>query len=140
MSSITKRYTEQHQELLEIADQIKESLDIEALAKNAQEIRSLVSQLLGKLTVHLSMEDKVLYPRLLEHGDAKVRKTARRVQAEISDVADAMEGYRARWTSALAVQEDPRAFVEETSTLLRVLSERIRREDDELFPCLQKLD
>ncbi len=39
--------------------------NVDALSNDASEVRSLLSKLLGKLNVHLSMEDKTLYPKLL---------------------------------------------------------------------------
>lgn len=139
MSAITKRYVEQHQDLLEVAGRLQGMLDAAALADEAQPVRSVLSELLGKLSVHLAMEDEVLYPRLLEHEDKKVRDIATRVQAEMGGIAKAVGQYRETWPSARAIQQKPEDFVEQTTGILSALAARIQLEDEQLFPCLQKL-
>jgi len=74
--SKTKTFRDQHEELIKIATQISSRLNADALSKDANEVRSLLSKLLGKLNVHLAMEDRNLYPNLLKHPNEKVRSMA----------------------------------------------------------------
>ncbi|MCP4297723.1 MAG: hypothetical protein GY786_19155, partial [Proteobacteria bacterium] len=74
----TKRFRDQHNDLLLIASEISLHLKAEYLSRDASETRLLVSKLLGKLSIHLAMEDKALYPQMLEHSDDRVRSMARK--------------------------------------------------------------
>ncbi|NIT62188.1 MAG: hemerythrin domain-containing protein, partial [Aliifodinibius sp.] len=70
--SKTQRYREQHDELLEIATEISAYLQESKVVAEAVTIRSLLSKLLAKLKIHLAMEDKNLYPSLMQSEDQKV--------------------------------------------------------------------
>ncbi len=59
----TQRYRAQHAELFALVTRITPLLDDANLGKKAAEIRSLISSLAGKLSIHLAMEGKRLYPK-----------------------------------------------------------------------------
>ncbi|NIQ08672.1 MAG: hypothetical protein GWO08_01590, partial [Gammaproteobacteria bacterium] len=61
----TQQFRQQHDDLLTIATKMAESFDVDSLSRDAKEMRALLSELAGKLKVHLAMEDKHLYPKLL---------------------------------------------------------------------------
>ena len=80
-------FRKQHSDLLALAAQLSDSLDPGKLARDATPARMLLSTLAGKLKVHLAMEDKSLYPRLMEDSDPKVAATTRRFADEMGGIA-----------------------------------------------------
>ncbi len=60
----TQKFRDQHDDLLEQAGELKNLLNEEELSKNATVARDVLSGLLGKLKIHLAVEDKALYPQL----------------------------------------------------------------------------
>lgn len=135
---LIKKYCEQHKALLEVAETIIERLDADRLATDAEEVSLDLSRLLGLLTLHLAMEDNVLYPQLLKKDDPVVFETARRFMDEMGGISGEAKSFVEKWPSAAAIQTASEEFVTDASQLLMVLSERIDREDRELFPLLEQ--
>jgi hemerythrin-like domain-containing protein len=128
-------YRKQHAELVEIVRSIEPLLDPAKLADAAAEARNLVSKPLGKLSIHLAMEDQSLYPRLIQHADASVRETAKKFATEMGGVKPSVESFGRKWTEA-ELRANPTAFCDETRKLFILLADRIKRENTQLYPLL----
>ncbi len=137
--SKTKSFRDQHNDLLKIASEISAHLNVDELSNDASEVRSLLSKLLGKLSVHLSMEDKVLYPKLLGHSDERVKSMAKIFIDEMGSFGEAVKAYKKKWLSALQIQKDPSDFIEQTKGIFDALVKRIERENNELYKVVDEL-
>lgn len=137
----TENFRKQHQEMLQIAGEIAALLKAELLVNdaNANQARKLLSALAGKLTVHLSMEDKALYPRLLQHKDDQIKKLAKEYMTEMGGLGDTFQEYNKRWSNAPTIQNRAAEFVNETGSVLQALAKRIEREDNELYEFFDKI-
>lgn len=137
--SKTKNYRDQHDDLLKIASEISAHLNVDKLSNNASDVRSLLSKLFGKLSVHLSMEDKALYPRLLDHSDDRVKSMAKSFMDEMGGIGKAVEAYKGKWPSALHIQKDPGGFIEQTKGIFAALAKRIDNENNVLYKAVDEL-
>ncbi len=133
----TQQFRQQHDDLLTIATKMAESFDVDSLSRDAKEMRALLSELAGKLKVHLAMEDKHLYPKLLAHEDIAVRTTAQKFIDEMGGIAQVFTTYLDRWPHAKAIQGNAAGFIEETKGLFNALGNRINRENNNLYPLLE---
>lgn len=129
----TDRFRQQHNELLSLATELQGLLNETALAKDATAARTALSKLMGKLTMHLSTEDKVLYPELEASKDPAVSTMARRFSTEMKSTATAVGAYNARWGTPSVIKENPQTFIKETKGIVSVLADRIKRENQELY-------
>lgn len=129
----TQRYREQHDELLEIATEISGYLQESRILSEAAKVRSLLSRLLAKLKIHLAMEDKNLYPRLLESNDQNVVRMAKSFLDEMGGIGAAVNEYQQKWASAMQIQNSPREFIEHTKSIFNALKGRIDKENNELY-------
>jgi hypothetical protein len=129
----TQKFRTQHGEILKVAKSIAQLLDADSLRKDATEVRHLLSVLHGKLSVHLVMEDKSLYPRLLRHHDGEIRSLTQRYIDEMGSLAGAFKAYVGRWPTPSAIQADPEAFIAETSAVFDALGKRVQQENGELY-------
>ena len=136
MSGIAS-YRAQHQRLLAMVKQLEDEL--ERKATRGAELRKRVSTLVGKLSLHLAAEDEVLYPKLLEHSEERVRTLAQKYLDETGGLADDFRAYADRWPSPASIDANPIAFASQTRRILATLKKRISREDDRLFPLIEKL-
>jgi hypothetical protein len=84
---------------------------------------------------HLRNEDAILYPRLLQSGNAQVRSIAGRLLSESGELAERFDAYVARWTGA-RIAADWAGFRFATTELLGMLDRRIAAEEYELYPLL----
>jgi len=109
------------------------TLDPKRLATDSSAARQQLSRVAGKLKMHLELEDKCLYPELFKHSDAKVRDLAKQYQREMGNIFPVFEAYLGKWSSAQLIQGKPDAFIRETKEIVKVLDDRIRRENTELY-------
>lgn len=73
---LTDTYRKQHGELLELAGKISSKLSKEDVVAHSGEIISILSQFASKLNMHLTMEDKALYPKLMASSNSQTSATA----------------------------------------------------------------
>ena len=132
------RFRQQHKELLEMAKKIDELLVPEQLANDATEVRSCLADLVGKLKMHLAAEDHSLYPSLLKQENEEIRVIARQFIEEIGNIGTVLAGYLEKWPSQLPIQDNPMDFIKETRCIFSALADRIEKEDNKLFPLLDK--
>ncbi len=129
----TDNYRVQHSEMLEVATLISKKLDAQRLSQDAAEVRTLLSKLLGKLKMHLAAEDKALYPQLLSSGNIAAKQLAQRFIDEMGGIGEVVNKYSKKWPSPIAIQKDANTFVAETKALFGALSNRIDKENNELY-------
>lgn len=131
--SKTKHYRMHHGELRALVARIEAQLDLERIIADAAPVASVIRELFGKFGIHLAIEDAALYPKMISHGDARLRSVAQLFQAEMGGLNTAFNEYRRRWHGPTAIAKDPWAFLSETAEILRALTRRMSREDEELY-------
>jgi hypothetical protein len=134
----TDSYRQQHRELSEIQRQIEALLVPAKLGQDAAAARSLLSSFLGKLNVHLAMEDRSLYPLLQAGTDRDLRTMAQRFADEMAGLKPQVVEFGRRWTAA-AIVGDPAQFCEQARSLFVALAGRISREDKELYALADRI-
>lgn len=131
--SRTEKFRLQHNELLALATELQGMLNEDALSKDALPARSCLAKLMGKLSLHLSSEDKVLYPELEAHKDPTVAAIAHRFASEMKNTTAQVVAYNSRWPTPTAIKANPQSFVKETKEVIKILADRIKRENQELY-------
>lgn len=130
----TDKFRTQHNDILEVAGQITAELNSTG---DAAALRSLLSNLAGKLNFHLAMEDKALYPRLLDRHDSQVSALATKFMDEMGGLGQAFTAYNSKW-QASAIRSEPAQFTKETQQVFAALTQRIVRENRELYPLADR--
>lgn len=131
----TENFRRQHDEARALVRHIQElSLNAEA---RGTEIRVELAKLRGILKVHLTMEDRSLYPTLLQHKDPKIAALARRFSDEIGGVTSAFLDFTKSWAEPGTIEKLPEKFRGELNAVIKVLALRMDREDKELYPLLE---
>jgi hypothetical protein len=126
----TDKFKGQHDEILAIAGEITDKLKRKP---DPAAIRKLLSNLAGKVNFHLAMEDKALYPRLMEHKDASAKALATKFMKDMGGLAQVFTDYNNKWQVS-AIKSDPDGFSTETRKVFGALAHRISRENAELYP------
>jgi len=138
---ITPGLQRQHQEILQICDNVLNTLPLlkskTNVAETKKKIHSLMNSLFGKLLVHVSMEDKVLYPEALNAKDDSLLCTkALEMMREMAHLKDRAVVYRE--SLILKEENDIDKFISETTILVEALQKNINREEKELYPLFFK--
>ena len=95
--------------------------------------RELNATLIG----HLKAEDWILYPTLLASDDPETAATAQRFLDEMGGVAAAFLAYADKW-SASAIESDWAGYCCESAGIIEALTQRILRENCELYPLAER--
>jgi len=135
----TDRYRQQHNELLQIATNISNELNASKLSTNASDVRRQLSTLLGKLSIHLAMEDKSFYPQLLKSTDNQTKEMANRFMKEMGGISAAVTQYSEKWKTPQTIQNDANTFIRETKSLFNALAARIKKENDQLYNLVDSI-
>ncbi len=134
----TDNFRRQHTDLVEVVNKMTDMLTPASLRDNAAAMRSLLSELSGKLKVHLTMEDEVLYPALQKHEDENVRKTAQQFFDEMGGLKTVFSEYVQRWPNSESIESNAEDFVNETKEIFTALASRIKKEDEELYKLFEE--
>jgi hypothetical protein len=105
---------------------------------NAETAYRLLCGLADKLKSLLAEEDKGLYPSLLTHQDPKVKSLAWGFISGERPVRRLFNAYHRRWLQECDFRFDAE-FLDETREIIRLILERMDREERFLFPKLQEI-
>lgn len=130
----TDKFRVQHNDILKLAGEITGELNASA---DAAKVRKLLSNMAGKINFHLAMEDKALYPRLLEQKDTQVNALATRFMKEMGGLGEVFTAYNSKWQVS-AIRANPSQFTDETRQVFAALTNRIARENRELYPLADR--
>jgi hypothetical protein len=129
----TSIYRRQHDELERLVMVLISQLPEASAAR----LRACLAQLAGVLRIHLAMEEKNMYPRLLEHPDPMVRAAGIEYRQTMADLEPAFQSYYDAWTEE-AIARSRAAFLKETKGLVMVLPNRIALENDKLYAMIDR--
>jgi len=134
-----EKFKQDHVYLSGVVRRVEEVL---AALKGQAEVEGLVvvvQELFGRLSVHLALEDQVLYPKLRGHADRAVCDLAARFEQQMGGLKVEFEAFKGRWPGRIAASKDPSAFAAETHKVITALKERMRREEAELYPAAERI-
>ena len=100
---------------------------------------ALRHQLSSILIGHLKAEDWLLYPPLYDSRNLHIAATARAFSEEMGGLGMAYWAHCEQW-NAVAIAGDWPGYCRDSRTLLDALTNRITRENRELYPLLEELD
>ena len=137
MSNLAK-LREEHAQLVGIVRRLSEAIAHDSPPPSA-EFHALRRELQSTLFAHLKAEDWMLYPRLLDSPDAEVADTARAFSDEMGGLAAAFMDYSEKW-GVTTIANDWAGYCRDTAAIAAALTQRIDRENQELYPLLDRLD
>jgi DUF438 domain-containing protein len=134
----TATMRQQHHEILTIAGEIARIIRMGKTVEEAALLRSSLNDFNGKFSRHLIAEESTIYSYLEQHGDARVRETARTFAAEMGVLLETVIRYTSKW-QCREIEAHPLEFAQATWLILAALEARVDREDTELYPLLDRV-
>ncbi len=131
----TKILHEDHKRFTMMCEKIEVVCENAMDASNARLIYQLMETLVGELVIHLSNEDKYLYPVLVKDNSASVREIAESFKEKMGGLSGDIQSHMSRWDPQTAVG-DRVGYVSELYDLLGNIRSRIKKEDTLLFPLI----
>ncbi len=135
MPSVDKLH-DQHSELKKIIANLSDLLHSDIIKSKSMELARLLIKFSSKMNLHLALEDKILYPNLIWHSDRKISQKAKTFMEEMGNIKKKFGIYINRWRFSSNIDSLPMDFINESHSIFEVLSKRIKREDEDLFPLL----
>ena len=132
---ITAKLREDHHDLLKLADDFRD-LIAQPDAPPSIDLVNFRSEFSRQLLAHLTREDWLLYPCLLQSSDRVIVATAQSFIDEMGGMLKALKAWVAIWPTERIFAEWA-TFGIETSNLLDALARRIVRENRELYPLVE---
>ena len=139
MQNLTS-YRNRHAELTQMIDDLRQIMTPEMLKirPNAKTAYQLLCDLSDKVKEHLSEEDRGLYPSLLIHEDPKVKSIAWGFISGEKPLRKSFDDYHKKWLKNCDFNFTEE-FLQETSDVFEMLSDRIEREEQVLIPKLLEI-
>ena len=131
MNKIT--YLKQHQEIGAQMDDIQKLVNENLPEKNADEIARNIARLAGAIGIHLSTEDKFMYPKLAESTDEKIRSIGLRYQKQMEPTAANFTLYKDKYNTKSKVLDGASAIKGDTDKIFSEIRRRIVTEENELY-------
>jgi len=131
-------YRDEHHRILKRAAELLSSCEQVKSGADMVEARKAVQRLDAVLRGHLMREDDELYGRLGASDDPDVRATAAQAMEDMGGLAQAWIGFVEQCEQARFPQDRDRLSAG-CRTLLKALAERVRWENEVLYPMAERL-
>ncbi|WP_101697956.1 hemerythrin domain-containing protein [Clostridium minihomine] len=128
----------QHTEVLELIKNIEKLSYPNMKEEAASEIAYCINTLSGKLKMHLLSEDKFLYPHLLNHQNKAIKDTAHRFNTEMSGLSEQLKDFVSQYNTPAKILQNKNEFMAKSPEVFRLIRERIKKEDHDLYPLLDE--
>lgn len=129
-------YLDQHESIKKEISVIKHLTGENDVEANVKDIALHVSTLAGKIKIHLSMEDKYLYPELQKRGSNQEKTMATAFQKEMGGLADAFVLYKDQYNTVPKIMKNLGQLKSDTLQIFEKIEKRIEKEEKELYKLI----
>ena len=107
------------------------------VAQNAADIARLIVSMSSTIKLHLAVEDQALYPALQRGDNPELARLGQPYQTDMGPIAQAYEAFARRGNRADSVLYDEQAFRDDANRVLRMVHERMQRENRDFYPRIE---
>jgi DUF438 domain-containing protein len=129
----------QHIEIKDLFLEIKQGINSSTIKVNLDTLVRNVNTLAGKLNIHMTSEDKFLYPALVESKDAQLKEIAKQYSEEMGHIHVKFNNYKSKFNTKSKISGDIEGFLSESKEIIKLLENRISKEDMHLYPKMKTL-
>ncbi|SUS05552.1 hypothetical protein DF3PB_20021 [uncultured Defluviicoccus sp.] len=109
-----------------------------AAASKASELASQLEEIADLVTSHLRIEDREIYPFLLQSRNADVSRAADLLRGQMGGLAQDFEAFARKYAYPGSITAGGAAFCEEARATFAKLRDRMQREERELYPLMAR--
>ena len=135
----TEHFRQDHREIHDLVQQLRQLVRSGA-DTNAPKIVMLLVRIGEKVTRHLQEEDQQLYLPMAMSSDTQLANIAIDVQIRMGEIHEAFEEFCEVYRTPADIIHNLSGFRQDASAVFKVLHDRMRFENNELFPLLATLD
>ncbi|HJU71263.1 MAG TPA: hemerythrin domain-containing protein [Paucimonas sp.] len=130
------KFKRQHIEILSCITALRTHVK-GGIQSNAAEIAKLIISMSSTIKLHLAVEDSTLYPALQNSNNAALARMGKKFQDEMESIASAYLGFAGKWNTESRVLQDPEGFRSDANSVLKVLYERMQKENTDFYPVIE---
>lgn len=135
----TEHFRQDHREMHQMVQELRQMIHA-GIEQNAIQIIPLLVRIGEKSSKHLQREDEELYLPMAMSSDPKLASIAIDVQIRMGEIREAFEEFCEVYSTPADIIANPNSFRQDASAVFKVLHDRMRFENNELFPLLASLD
>lgn len=127
----------QHKDIFDEINYISHIINKRDIEPDLSDLTLHINKLAGKLQIHLSSEDKFLYPNLLNGQDQQLKNMANSYINEMGGISGTFTEYKNKFnTKTKIISAGIDNFVVETKKLLSAIETRIQKEENGLYKLI----
>lgn len=130
------KYKHQHVSILGSIQRLRE-LAHAGIQEHAEAIAHGIVSMSSIIKLHLAVEDRALYPVLQNSSNTDLARLGQRYQHEMGAIAQEYEKFSRRWNQPWSLRQDPEAFRKDANHVLRMVHERIQKENCDFYPRIE---
>ena len=132
-------YLDKHAHIKEELSAISTLIDSKITPDTAEQIADRINHLSGMLLMHLASEDKYLYPALLASNNSEIKTLTEKYMKEMGSIAASYTSLKEKYHTPSAILENTPEFITSAMAIIPAITERIAREENELYVYAAKL-
>lgn len=129
----------QHSEIKDSVLKIKQVANSNDMKADLDILVREINTLAGKLNIHMNSEDKFLYPTLIESNDEQLGQIAKQYSEEMGNIHKGFNDYKNKYNTKTKILGDEVGFLKESKEIIKLLEERVSKEDMYLYPKMKAL-
>lgn len=132
------KFKHQHHKIFDSINALRQ-YSLAGAVEHAREIAAAVVSMSSLIKLHLTVEDRVLYPALRSSSERALAKIGNQYQEDMKVIAQNYDEFARKWNTAANVARDPDGFRKDANVVLKMLHARIRQEDHHFYPAIEAL-
>lgn len=128
---------QQNRDITDLCNVLSVLIEHKSLHENPY-VCELMGRFKEKVWMHLVFEDNTLYAELARHNDASVAEAARKFHDSARAIKKRFSGYVRHWCQSPANDAERDSLTEESRDIFRLVSERARYENEQIFPLIER--
>jgi len=129
----------QHNDILKAIDQIESKVNRKSIESNAKSIAKGINELSGKLKIHLSHEDRYLYPNFKKSKNLDLKNKANQYIQEMGDLSGVYNDFKSRFNTPTKILKKQENLIKESKLVFKAVKKRIHQEDTDLYKLAENL-
>ena len=129
----------QHLEIKDSVLIIKQGVNSKDINTNIDILVREINILAGKLNIHMNSEDKFLYPTLIKSDDKDLKQIAKQYSEEMGSIHTGFNSFKSKFNTKTKILSDVDGFLKESKEIIKLLEERISKEENHLYPKIKSL-
>ena len=130
------KFKHQHTDILRSIATLR-ALAHAGVEANASAIAQGIVAMSGTIKLHLAVEDQALYPALQRGHNPELARMGQQYQRDMGPIAQAYEAFARRWNRPESVRRDEQGFRDDANQVLRMVHERMQRENRDFYPRIE---